>query len=144
MKAGTDRGLALTMAGADRRAGAPASRSALAIDRSSLVQLLAGLTLVVGSICIPALIGSAYWSYNFRLVNLFVTVAVLQNMLLSDAGQVSFGQGAVFGLAAFATGIVSGMWGYPYAVGFVAGVAAAALLGLIFALPALRVQGYYL
>jgi branched-chain amino acid transport system permease protein len=69
---------------------------------------------------------------------------VLQNMLLADAGQVSFGQGAVFGLSAFTVGIVSGLWGYDYAVGFIAGVAMAVLLGLVFALPALRVQGYYL
>jgi len=47
-------------------------------------------------------------------------------------------------LAAFVTGIVSGLWALPYAVGFCAGVGAAFVLGLLFALPALRVQGYYL
>ena len=114
------------------------------LDGAALTQLGVAIAFVVVSIVLPGLLGSEYWSYNFRLVNLFVTVAVLQNMLLADAGQVSFGQGAVFGLAAFATGIVSGLWGYPYAVGFVAGVAAAIMLGLLFALPALRVQGYYL
>jgi branched-chain amino acid transport system permease protein len=116
----------------------------LARDRSSFLQLLAGLVLIVLSIWVPALWGSAYWSYNFLIVNLFITVAVLQNMLLSDAGQVSFGQGAVFGLAAYTAGIVAGLWGYSYGVGFAAGVLAAAVLGLLFALPALRVQGYYL
>ena len=107
-------------------------------------QLPAGIAAVVASILLPAILGSGYWTHNFLIVNLFIAVAVLQNMLLADAGQVSFGQGAVFGLSAFAVGIVSGLWGHPYAVGFAAGVAAAVVLGLLFALPALRVQGYYL
>lgn len=114
------------------------------IDRATRVQLLLSIACVVVSIVAPALLGSGYWTHNFLVVNLFVTVAVLQNMLLSDAGQVSFGQGAVFGLAAFTTGIVAGLWGYSYAIGFLAGTVMAIVLGLLFALPALRVQGYYL
>ena len=107
-------------------------------------QLVLGILGVAISIVLPALLGSAYWAHNFLVVNLFVTVAVMQNMLLADAGQVSFGQGALFGLAATTTGIVTGLWGYGYGAGFVAGIAAALVLGLLFALPALRVQGYYL
>lgn len=114
------------------------------LDPATRVQLVIGFIAVIASIVLPALIGSAYWTHNFLIVNLFITVAVLQNMLLADAGQVSFGQGAVFGLSAFTAGIVAGLWGYSFAAGFVAGVGMAMLLGLLFALPALRVQGYYL
>jgi branched-chain amino acid transport system permease protein len=113
-------------------------------DRSTSLQLLFGVALVAVSIVAPVLMGSAYWAHNFLIVNLFVTVAVLQNMLLSDAGQVSFGQGAVFGLAAYTAGIVAGLWGQSYFVGALAGLAAAVVLGLLYAAPALRVQGYYL
>ena len=114
------------------------------MDASTRVQLLVGIACVVVSIIFPAALGSAYWAHNFLVVNLFVTVSVLQNMLLADAGQVSFGQGAVFGLSAFTAGIVSGLWGYSYGAGFLAGAGMAVMLGLLFALPALRVQGYYL
>ncbi|MGA9869124.1 MAG: ATP-binding cassette domain-containing protein [Acetobacteraceae bacterium] len=120
-----------------------ASRLSLPSDSSPL-QLAVGIGLVVISVVLPAVIGSGYWAHNFLVVNLFVTVAVLQNLLLADAGQVSFGQGAVFGLAATTTGIVTGLWHYSYGLGFLAGVGAALLLGFLFALPALRVQGYYL
>jgi branched-chain amino acid transport system permease protein len=113
-------------------------------DRSTSLQLVFGVVLVLVSIVAPVLLGSAYWAHNFLIVNLFVTVAVLQNMLLSDAGQVSFGQGAVFGLAAYTAGIVAGLWGQSYLVGALAGIAAAIVLGLLYAAPALRVQGYYL
>ncbi|MCX7380467.1 MAG: ATP-binding cassette domain-containing protein [Alphaproteobacteria bacterium] len=118
--------------------------SRVRFDAATRLHLLLGIAGVVGSILLPALLGSAYWTHNFLVVNLFVAVAVLQNMLLADAGQVSFGQGAVFGLSAFTVGIVAGLWGHSYAVGFLAGVFMAIVLGLLFALPALRVQGYYL
>ncbi len=107
-------------------------------------QLLIGAAMVIASIVVPSALGSAYWAHNFLIVNLFVTVAVAQNMLLADAGQVSFGQGAVFGLAAYVVGIIAGMWGHGFIPGLLGGMAGALLLGLVFALPALRVQGYYL
>ncbi|MGF7162883.1 branched-chain amino acid transport system permease protein [Rhodoligotrophos appendicifer] len=110
----------------------------------STLQVVLGIVLVVSSIAVPALTGQAYWAHNFLVVNLFVTVAVLQNLLLSDAGQLSFGQGAVFGIGAYMTGIVSGLWGFSYPVGFLGGVAAATVMGLLFAAPALRVQSFYL
>ena len=99
---------------------------------------------MIGSVVLPAVLGNPYWTHNFTIVSLFITVAVLQNLLLSDAGQVSFGQGAVFGAGAYMTGIVSGLWGYPFAVGFLSGLAASIAMGLLFAAPALRVQSFYL
>ena len=93
---------------------------------------------------IPALSGNLYWSHTFHLVNLYVAVAVLQNMLLADAGQVSFGQGAVFGAAAYMVGIAATMHGAALTLAALFGLAAALALGGLFALPALRVQGYYL
>ena len=113
-------------------------------NRPINLQLLFGIALVIGSVVVPALLGNPYWTHNFTIVSLFITVAVLQNLLLSDAGQVSFGQGAIFGAAAYTTGIVSGLWGYPFAVGFLCGLGASIAMGLLFAAPALRVQGFYL
>lgn len=122
---------------------APTGRARLSLSGDG-VQLVVGIVLIVLSAVLPALLGSPYWTHNFAVVNLFVAVAILQNLLLADAGQGSFGQGAIFGLAAYTTGIISGLWGYSYAVGALGGVGAAIVLGLLYALPALRVQGYYL
>ena len=112
--------------------------------RSALLQVGIGIAMVVVSVLAPILLGNQYWAHNFLLVNLFVAVAVLQNVVLSDAGQASFGQGAVFGISAYTVGIVSGLWGFSFLTGVAAGVGAAVLLGLCFAGPALRVQGHYL
>jgi branched-chain amino acid transport system permease protein len=107
-------------------------------------QLRIGLVFIVLSILAPAVFGSVYWSHVFLLLNLYFTVAIFQNLLISDAGQVSFGQGAVFGLAAYTVGIVSGLHGAALPVGFLAGIAAGLILGCLYALPALRVRGFYL
>jgi branched-chain amino acid transport system permease protein len=95
-------------------------------------------------VLVPAVSGNLYWSHTFHLVGIYIAVAVLQNMLLADAGQVSFGQGAVFGAAAYSVGIAATLHGAPVALAALAGVGAALLLGGLYALPALRVQGYYL
>lgn len=100
--------------------------------------------MIAASVVLPALSGNLYWSHTFHLVNLYVAVAVLQNMLLADAGQVSFGQGAVFGASAYMVGIAATMHGAALPLAALSGLAAALILGGLFALPALRVQGYYL
>jgi branched-chain amino acid transport system permease protein len=108
------------------------------------LQLAAASILVAGTILVSGLLDSAYWHHNFLLVNLFVAVAVLQNMMLADAGQVSFGQGAIFGLAAYTVGIAAAIHGHALWASLFVGVLFALMLGLAFALPSLRVQGYYL
>jgi branched-chain amino acid transport system permease protein len=99
---------------------------------------------IAASVLVPSFLGNIYWAHTFNLVNLYVAVAILQNMLLADAGQVSFGQGAVFGAAAYMVGIAATLLGTSLPVAFLCGLAAAIVLGSLFALPALRVQGYYL
>ena len=57
------------------------------------------------------------------------------------AGQVSLGQFALAGMGAFAAGRLVAARGWPFEAAFVAGVIVAALVGLVFALPALRTRG---
>ncbi|MGC7403082.1 ABC transporter permease subunit [Pandoraea pneumonica] len=108
------------------------------------VQLLLGCVLVSVTVLVPDWLGNAYWTHSFRMVNLLIAVAVSQNLLLHDAGQTSFGQGAIFAVAAYTAAIATGVHGQPYALAAVLGVAGALVAGLLYALPALRVQGYYL
>src|SRR4029453_5747878 len=111
---------------------------------SDQAQVGLGIATIIASIALPAITGNLYWSHTFHLVNLYVAVAVLQNMLLADAGQVSFGQGAVFGAAAYTVGMAWTLYHAPPPLAALVGLLAAVVLGGLFALPALRVQGYYL
>jgi len=107
-------------------------------------QLVIGVVVILAAILGADLVGNGYWIHSFRLLGMLLTVAFFQNFLLYDAGQTSFGQGAVFGAAAYAAAILGGIYGVPYPIAAMAAVLTAVVFGLAFALPALRVQGYYL
>lgn len=107
-------------------------------------QLVIGVAVIVVAVLGADLFGNGYWIHAVRLLGVLLVVSFFQNFLLVDAGQTSFGQGAVFGAAAYAAAILSGIHGFSYPVAALAGVVAAVVFGLAFALPALRVQGYYL
>ncbi len=77
-------------------------------------------------------------------MNIYIAVSVLQNFLFVDAGQKSFGQGVLLGLGAYGLAVASGIYELPIIVGLGIGILAAAAGGLVFALPALRVQGFHL
>ena len=106
--------------------------------------MVIGIGMCAAAILAAEILDNPYWAHNFQLVTVLATVAFFQNFLLFDAGQSSFGQGAVFGASAYAAAILSGLHGVPYLLAALCGVAAAGVIGLLFALPALRVQGYYL
>ncbi|WP_425088612.1 ABC transporter permease subunit [Stappia sp.] len=112
--------------------------------RSDGLQLRIGILLILLTGIGPSLLGNSYWEHTFQLVNILIAVAVLQNFLFVDAGQKSFGQGAILGLGAYGLAIASGIHGAPLTLGVLSAVGAAMLGGLLFALPALRVQGFHL
>ena len=66
------------------------------------------------------------------------------NLLMGYAGQVSLGHAAFFGLAAYATAVLTATLGLPIPVGMAGGVAASALVAWIIAVPTLKLQGHYL
>lgn len=104
--------------------------------------LATGLLLVTG--LAPAVLNNSYWEHSFQLMNIYIAVTVLQNWLFVDAGQKSFGQGVLLGLGAYGFAIASGIHDMSIAMGLLWGLIAAAGGGLLFALPALRVQGFHL
>ena len=65
------------------------------------------------------------------------------NLLLGYVGLLSFGHAAFMGGAAYITAHACKVWGWPPALGILAGVAAAALLGTVFGWLAIRRQGIY-
>lgn len=107
-------------------------------------QLVLTLVLVLAISIYPLIAGSVYWLQIMMIANLYLVAAVGLNILRSEAGQMSFGQGAVFGSAAYATAMALGIGGYSFAVSAVIGFCAGLLVGTLLALPSLRVQGYYL
>ena len=73
----------------------------------------------------------------------FALFACAFNLLLGYVGLLSFGHAAYFGFAAYITGYTVKAWGWSPEIAILAGVVAAAALGLGFGWLAIRRQGIY-
>ena len=73
----------------------------------------------------------------------FALFACAFNLLLGYAGLMSFGHAMFFGMSAYFFGHTVKAWGWPPEAGILAGVAGAALLGLVTGALAIRRQGIY-
>ena len=83
--------------------------------------------------------------YPIFLMNVlcFAIFACAFNLLIGYAGLLSFGHAAFLGTAAYITGHAAKGWGLPPELAILAGACAAAVLGLLFGLLAIRRQGIY-
>jgi branched-chain amino acid transport system permease protein len=78
---------------------------------SDFRELWIGAILIAATGLIPDIANSSYWTHAFELVNIFIIASICQNLLLVDAGQTSFGMGAIFGLAGYGAAIANTMHG---------------------------------
>ncbi|MGV8936613.1 MAG: branched-chain amino acid ABC transporter permease [Allorhizobium sp.] len=86
-----------------------------------------------------------FYFYPVFLMKLlcFSLFACAFNLLLGYTGLLSFGHAAFFGGAAYVTAHAVKVWGVPPEIGVLLGIAAAAVLGLIMGIFAIRRQGIY-
>jgi branched-chain amino acid transport system permease protein len=96
-------------------------------------------------ILLVLLLAAPFFAYPVLLMKLlcFALFASAFNLLLGYTGMLSFGHAAFFGGAAYVTGYAIQAMGLPFEVGVVLGTAAAALIGLVMGLLAVRRQGIY-
>ena len=72
-----------------------------------------------------------------------ISFIALSAYLVLVVGEISFGQQAFFAVSAYASGIASAMWGWPFLGAVFWGAAVAGLAGLVLAIPTLRIRGLY-
>ncbi len=70
-----------------------------------------------------------------------VSFVALSAYLLLIGGEMSFGQQALFGIGAYAAGMLTAMAGWPLPAALLAAMAAGALAQFLIALPTLRLRG---
>src|SRR5437763_4237659 len=104
------------------------------------VRAAVGLALLVA-----AGLAAPFFAYPVFLMKAlcFAIFACAFNLLFGFSGLLSFGHGAFLGGSAYITGYVVKMWGFTPELGLLAGMAAGAALGLVFAVLATRRQGIY-
>ena len=94
-------------------------------------------------ILLAALLAAPFVMYPVLLMKLlcFALFACAFNLLLGYTGLLSFGHAAFFGGAGYVTGYAVQKMGLPFEMGIVLGTAAAALIGWLMGLLAVRRQG---
>ncbi|MYN27648.1 branched-chain amino acid ABC transporter permease [Duganella levis] len=109
-------------------------------DRIALLALLA-----VAIVFVPLLASPYVLSAILIPFLIFSLAAIGLNILTGYAGQLSLGTAAFMAVGAFASyNFILRIPGLPVLVAFVLGGLSAALVGIAFGLPSLRIRGFYL
>jgi branched-chain amino acid transport system permease protein len=110
------------------------------IDRVFVILLVAFAVFVV------PLIGNEYWIGSILIPVLILSIAAIGlNILTGYCGQLSLGTGAFMATGAYmAYKMATGMPGAPPVVIILFGGVCAAVAGVMFGLPSLRIKGFYL
>lgn len=85
-----------------------------------------------------------FWIHITNLAAIYVILALSLNLLVGYAGLFSVTQGALYGIGAYAFALTSLKLGMPFPVTLLAAIVAPAVIGLVVALPSLRLSGDYL
>jgi len=85
-----------------------------------------------------------YLLHILVMVALYAILAASYNLLIGFAGLFALSQAAFFGVGAYATAILAAKLGLPFPLPLLAGVLVAAAVGMVVALPALRIGGDHL
>src|SRR6059036_749974 len=108
-------------------------------------RLAVALLLAFAFLAVP-LIANEYWLSAILVPFLIFALATLGlNLLTGYAGQLSLGTAAFMAVGAFAAyNFMLRVPGIPLLVAFVLAGVCAALVGIVFGLPSLRIKGFYL
>ena len=87
---------------------------------------------------------NTYWLsvINFTVISIIAVLGL--HLLTGLCGQISLGQAAFLGIGAYTTALIHNSLGPPLVITLICSGLVAAFIGLIFALPSLKIKGFYL
>jgi branched-chain amino acid transport system permease protein len=99
--------------------------------------------MVLVAFLIPLLVGG-FVTFQLTLVMVYGLAILGLNLLTGFNGQFSLGHSAFYGFGAYTTAILMDRWDVPYFCTLPAAGGVCFIVGFLFGLPALRLQGIYL
>ena len=105
---------------------------------------LAGFVLAAVVLSGVAFVLGSYQTDVYRKLLLWITLALGYNFLFGIAGQIAFSHFTFYGIGAYAVLILLFKVGLPLPLAVLAGVALCVVLALVVAIPATRLEGFYL
>ncbi len=106
-------------------------------------ELIVLAVLLMVAVALPFAV-SNYRTFQFTLVLVYAIALLGLNMLTGYNGQISLGHGAFYAIGAYCTAVLMDKFGVPYWATLPASGALCLLVGFLFGLPALRLEGLYL
>lgn len=110
---------------------------------SSLFSKVSIYTFIVALFIIPFFLDD-YYLYLFNLIFIAIIGATGLNILTGITGLISLGQGAFIGVGAYAAGYISNQYGLNFLIVIPLSGFVAAMVGMVFGIPSLRLKGLYL
>ncbi len=112
---------------------------------SRVLPSLGAIALAVGLFAFPFLVGhSQYYVHLVQVMAIYAILIVGLDIVVGYTGQVSLGHAGLFGIGAYAAGIVFMHFGIGIWPALLVGIVVTGLFGIVLAVPALRVVGPYL
>jgi branched-chain amino acid transport system permease protein len=105
---------------------------------------LLGLAALVGAACLVPFLLSNYHIFQVTLALAYSIALLGLNMLTGYNGQISLGHGAFYALGAYVTAILMAKFGVAYWLTIPVAGFVCLIVGFLFGLPALRLEGLYL
>jgi branched-chain amino acid transport system permease protein len=94
--------------------------------------------------CVLPFAVSDYRVFQFNLVLVYAIALLGLNMLTGYNGQISLGHGAFYAIGAYCAAILMDKYGVPYWATLPVAAVVCLVVGFLFGLPALRLEGLYL
>jgi branched-chain amino acid transport system permease protein len=123
---------------------AAAARDKSAGGVSVLGWQLIGLAALVAAACLVPFLLSNYHIFQVTLALAYSIALLGLNMLTGYNGQISLGHGAFYALGAYVTAILMAKFGVAYWLTIPVAGFVCLIVGFLFGLPALRLEGLYL
>jgi branched-chain amino acid transport system permease protein len=101
------------------------------------------LVVLVGALALPLFL-SNFRLFQFTQVGVYAIALLGLNMLTGYNGQISLGHGAFYALGAYTSAIMIDKWEVPYPLTVVVAALLCLVVGFLFGIPALRLEGLYL
>ena len=105
---------------------------------------IAGFLIAALVLSAVAFMLGSYQTDVYRKLLLWITLALSYNFLFGIAGQVAFSHFTFYGIGAYAMVILLFQVGLPLPLAIVAGIIVCVVLALVVAIPATRLEGFYL
>jgi branched-chain amino acid transport system permease protein len=115
----------------------------LAQERTRTWQRVGVAVLIALALALPFLL-SNYRVFQLNMVLVYAIAVLGLNMLTGYNGQISLGHGAFYAVGAYTAAILMDKFGVPYWATLPAAGAICLVVGFLFGLPALRLEGHYL